>query len=234
MLTVFRLTCTFALASIQRLDSTLIINKGAWHDQQSVVHYRSIPWTRPHLAEAALKRGDRVTATARNVGDLAELRKRFGDAVLPLGLDVTESTQPQRVVQQAFAHFGRLDVLVNNAGSSLIATVEEANGDQIQDLFDANLFGMVRALIAALPLLRKQGSGHILGVSSSLGIVPMPLIGFYGGVDFGLSIFNNLRTINHEAWFDSHPRLPKAVSGAVFGTRNQSWSVSMHSEEADQ
>jgi NAD(P)-dependent dehydrogenase (short-subunit alcohol dehydrogenase family) len=120
------------------------------------------------------------------------------------------------------------------AGSSLIATVEEANGDQIQDLFDANLFGMVRALIAALPLLRKQGSGHILGVSSSLGIVPMPLIGFYGGVDFGLSIFNNLRTINHEAWFDSHPRLPKAVSGAVFGTRNQSWSVSMHSEEADQ
>lgn len=131
-------------------------------------------------AEAALKRGDRVTATARNVGDLAELRKRYGDAVLPLGLDVTQSTQPQRVVQQAFAHFGRVDVLVNNAGSSLIATVEEANDDQIQDLFDANLFGMVRVLRAALPLLRKQGRGHILGVSSSLGIMPMPLIGFYG------------------------------------------------------
>lgn len=130
-------------------------------------------------AEAALNRGDKVTATARNVDDLAELKERFGDAVLPLALDVTDPSQPERVVRQAFSHFGRLDVLVNNAGRSLIATVEEANDDQIQDLFQANLFGMVRVLRAALPLLRQQGSGHILGVSSSLGIVPMPLIGFY-------------------------------------------------------
>lgn len=130
-------------------------------------------------AEAALNRGDRVTATARKVEDLAELKERFGEAVLTLALDVTDSKQPQQVVQEAFSHFGRLDVLVNNAGGSLIATVEEANDEQIQDLFEANLFGMIRVLRAALPLLRQQGSGHILGVSSSLGIVPMPLIGFY-------------------------------------------------------
>lgn len=61
----------------------------------------------------------------------------------------------------------------------MIATIEEASDEQIQDLFEANFFGMVRVLRAALPLLRQQGSGHILGVSSSLGIVPMPLIGFY-------------------------------------------------------
>lgn len=130
-------------------------------------------------AEAALKRGDKVTATARKLADVADLKERFGDAVLPLALDVTEPEQVQQVVQQAYEHFGRLDVLLNNAGFSLIATVEEASDDQIRDLFDANCFGMVRVIRAALPRLREQGSGHIIGVSSGLGIVSMPLIGFY-------------------------------------------------------
>ena len=130
-------------------------------------------------AEAALKRGDRVTATARKLADVADLAERFGDAVLPLALDVTDSAQVNEVVHQSYAHFDRLDVLVNNAGASLLATTEEASDEQIRGLFDANYFGMVRVLRAALPLLRKQGSGHILGVSSGLGITAMPLIGFY-------------------------------------------------------
>ena len=130
-------------------------------------------------AEAALNRGDKVTATARKVEDVADLKERFGDAVLPLALDVTNPGQVQGVVQQAYSHFGRLDILVNNAGSSLIATAEEASDEQISQLFDANYTGVVRVLRAALPLLRQQGSGHILGVSSSLGITPMPLIGVY-------------------------------------------------------
>ena len=130
-------------------------------------------------AEAALKRGDKVTATARKLEDIADLKERFGDAVLPMALDVTNSEQVHQVVQQAFKHFGRLDVLVNNAGTSLFAATEEASDGQIRDLFDANYIGMVRVLRAALPLLRKQGSGHILGVSSGLGITALPLIGFY-------------------------------------------------------
>ncbi|MGH9416182.1 MAG: SDR family NAD(P)-dependent oxidoreductase [Terriglobales bacterium] len=130
-------------------------------------------------AEAALKRGDQVTATARNLAGVADLKKRFGDAVLPLALDVTDPEQVRQVVQQAYAHFGRLDVLVNNAGKSLIGATEEASDEQIRNLFDANYLGMVRVLRAALPLLRKQGSGHILGVSSGLGITALPLIGFY-------------------------------------------------------
>jgi NAD(P)-dependent dehydrogenase (short-subunit alcohol dehydrogenase family) len=130
-------------------------------------------------AEAALKRGDQVAATARKLADVADLRKQFGDAVLPLALDVTNAEQVQQVVQQAYAHFGRLDVLVNNAGTSLIAATEEASDEQIRNLFDANYVGMVRVLRAALPLMRKQGSGHILGVSSDLGITALPLIGFY-------------------------------------------------------
>jgi NAD(P)-dependent dehydrogenase (short-subunit alcohol dehydrogenase family) len=130
-------------------------------------------------AEAALKRGDQVTATARKLADIADLKERFGDAVLPMALDVTNPEQVSQVVQQAFKHFGRLDVLVNNAGTSLFAATEEASDEQIRELFDANYLGMVRVLRSALPLLRKQGSGHILGVSSGLGITALPLIGFY-------------------------------------------------------
>lgn len=130
-------------------------------------------------AEAALMRGDQVTATARNLADISDLAARFGDAVLPLALDVTDSAQVQQVVEQAHRRFGRLDVLVNNAGSSLLAATEEASDDQIRDLFDTNYFGMVRVLRAALPLLRQQGTGHILGISSGLGITSLPLIGFY-------------------------------------------------------
>ncbi|MGH8160750.1 MAG: SDR family NAD(P)-dependent oxidoreductase [Gammaproteobacteria bacterium] len=130
-------------------------------------------------AEAALRRGDQVIVTARKLADLADFRVRFGEAALPLALDVTNAEQVQQVVQEAYAHFGRLDVLVNNAGTSLFAATEEASDEQIRGLFDANYFGMVRVLRAALPLLRKQGGGHILGVSSGLGITTLPLIGFY-------------------------------------------------------
>jgi NAD(P)-dependent dehydrogenase (short-subunit alcohol dehydrogenase family) len=137
-------------------------------------------------AEAALQRGDRVTATARKLADVADLAERFGDTVLPLTLDVTDSAQVQQTVDRAYAHFGRLDVLVNNAGAGLFAATEEASDEQIRGLFDANYFGMVRVLRAALPLLRKQGSGHILGVSSGQGITAMPLIGFYSATKWAV------------------------------------------------
>lgn len=137
-------------------------------------------------AEAALERGDQVTATARKLADVADLKQRFGDQVLPLALDVTNAEQVQQVVEQACAHFGKLDVLVNNAGTSLFAATEEASDEQIRALFDANYFGMVRVLRSALPLLRKQKSGHILGVSSGLGIAALPLIGFYSATKWAV------------------------------------------------
>lgn len=137
-------------------------------------------------AEAALTRGDKVAATARNLEDIADLAKRFGDAVLPLSLDVTNSKQVTQVVNQAHTHFGRIDVLVNNAGTSLLAATEEASDDEIRNLFDTNYIGMVRVLRAALPLLRRQGGGHILGVSSGLGITSLPLIGFYSATKWAV------------------------------------------------
>ena len=129
--------------------------------------------------EAALKRGDQVAATARDVTSIADLKEHFGDAVLPLALDVTDADQARQAVTQAHARFGRLDVVVNNAGYSLVGTVEEASMNEVRAVFDANLFGTLRVIQAVLPLLREQGSGHLLGVSSTLGVMTMPLIGFY-------------------------------------------------------
>ncbi|QHW29453.1 SDR family NAD(P)-dependent oxidoreductase [Paenibacillus rhizovicinus] len=130
-------------------------------------------------AEAALSRGDKVAATARTPESISDLKERFGDAVLPLALDVTDARQVEHVVQLAHAHFGRLDVILNNAGYTLVGTTEEADESDVRELFDANYFGTLRVIQAALPLLRLQGSGHILGVSSAMGIVAAPLIGFY-------------------------------------------------------
>ncbi len=129
--------------------------------------------------EAALQRGDNVAATARDVAGVADLTERFGDAVLPLALDVTNPEQVQQVVAQAYTHFGRLDVVLNNAGYSLVGTAEEASEADVCAMFDANYFGTLRVIQAALPLLRQQGSGHIVSVSSGLGIVAVPLLGFY-------------------------------------------------------
>jgi NAD(P)-dependent dehydrogenase (short-subunit alcohol dehydrogenase family) len=130
-------------------------------------------------AEAALTRGDKVAATARTLADVADLKERFGDSVLPMALDVTDANQVRHVVQQTHTHFGKLDVVLNNAGYALVGTVEEASEADVRAVFDTNYFGTLRVIQAALPLLRQQGSGHILGVSSGLGIVTLPLIGFY-------------------------------------------------------
>jgi NAD(P)-dependent dehydrogenase (short-subunit alcohol dehydrogenase family) len=137
-------------------------------------------------AEAALKRGDKVAATARELTDIADLKERFGDAVLPLALDVTAADQVRHAVRQAHAHFGRLDVVLNNAGYSLVGTVEEASEADVRAVFDTNYFGQLWVIQSALPLLRQQGNGHILGVSSFMGIVAMPLIGFYNATKWAI------------------------------------------------
>jgi NAD(P)-dependent dehydrogenase (short-subunit alcohol dehydrogenase family) len=137
-------------------------------------------------AEAALGRGDKVAVTARKLADITDLKERFGDAVLPMVLDVTDAEQVQHVVRQAHAHFGKLDVVLNNAGYTLIGMVEEASEADVRALFDTNYFGYLRVIQAALPLLRKQGNGHFLSVSSALGIEARPLIGFYCSSKFAV------------------------------------------------
>src|SRR6266536_4272806 len=130
-------------------------------------------------ADAALKRGDKVAATARVVTGVSDLVERYGDAVLPLTLDVTDVARVKNAVAQAHAHFGKLDVVLNNAGYALVAAVEEATEADIRAEFDTNFMGAVRVIQAALPILRQQGSGHVIGVSSVAGLYAAPITGFY-------------------------------------------------------
>ena len=130
-------------------------------------------------ADAALKRGDKVAATARKPASIADLKDKYGENVLTLELDVTRPERVKAVVEQAHAHFGRLDIVLNNAGYSLVGTIEEGSASDVRALYDTNIFGPLSVIQAALPLLRKQGGGHILGTSSNLGHVTLPVIGYY-------------------------------------------------------
>lgn len=130
-------------------------------------------------ADAALKRGDKVAATARNVASIADFKEKYGENVLTLELDVTNPQQVKTAVTQAHEYFGRLDIVLNNAGYSLVSTIEEASADEVRALYETNVLGPLSVIQAALPLLRKQGSGHILGTSSNLGHVTLPVIGYY-------------------------------------------------------
>lgn len=129
--------------------------------------------------EAALQRGDKVIATARKLSAIAHLNEKYGDNVLTLELDVTDTEKVNSAVQQGYEHFGRLDIVLNNAGYSLVGTIEEASMDDIRKLYETNILGPVAVIQAVLPILRKQGHGHILGTSSNLGHVTLPVIGYY-------------------------------------------------------
>ena len=130
-------------------------------------------------AIAALERGDSVTATARDTSTLIDLEERFGEQVLAIQLDVTDRPGVFEAVRRAHDHFGRLDVVVNNAGYGQFGMVEELSEDDARDQIETNLFGALWVTQAALPFLRKQGSGHILQVSSIGGITAFPSIGMY-------------------------------------------------------
>ncbi|ROP42541.1 SDR family NAD(P)-dependent oxidoreductase [Saccharothrix texasensis] len=131
------------------------------------------------FVEAALSRGDRVAATARNSASLHDLVTAHGDAVLPLEVDVTDKAAVFEGVNRAVEHFGRLDVVVNNAGYAQVGAIEELTEQELRDQLETNLFGAVWVVQAAVPHLRAQGSGHIVQLSSAAGLVAMPLGGAY-------------------------------------------------------
>jgi hypothetical protein len=137
-------------------------------------------------AEAALERGDRVAATARDITAIQPLADKYGDAVLPMTLDITDAQADRVAVARAFDHFGRVDVIVNNAGYGLFGAVEEVTDEQARRQIDTGLFGALWITQAALPRLRAQGSGHIVQVSSLSGLVTIPYLGMYQAAKFGL------------------------------------------------
>ncbi|MEV0272232.1 SDR family NAD(P)-dependent oxidoreductase [Hamadaea sp. NPDC050747] len=143
------------------------------------------------FVEAALSRGDRVAATARSTTGFDDLVKAYGDAVLPLGMDVTDRAAVFEAAKRAREHFGRLDVIVNNAGYAQIGAVEELTEQQLRDQLETNLFGAVWVVQAVLPYLREQGSGHIIQLSSAAGLIATPLGGAYMASKWALEGLND-------------------------------------------
>ena len=137
-------------------------------------------------AEAALERGDRVVATARNASTLTDLVERYGDNVLALKLDVTDKPAVEAAIARAHEHFGRLDVVVNNAGYGLFGMVEEVSEADARAQLETNLFGALWVTQAALPIMREQRSGHIIQVSSIGGVNAFPMVGLYHASKWGL------------------------------------------------
>lgn len=141
-------------------------------------------------AQAALKRGDKVAAAARNTGSLANLVDIFGDAILPMTLDVRDRAADFEAVARAHEHFGRLDVVVNNAGYGLFGAVEETTEEEARAQIETNLFGALWVTQASLPYLREQGCGHIVQVSSIGGVVAFPTMGLYHASKWALEAFS--------------------------------------------
>jgi NAD(P)-dependent dehydrogenase (short-subunit alcohol dehydrogenase family) len=137
-------------------------------------------------AIAALDRGDKVAATARDTSSLDDLVAKYGDAIAPIQLDVTGREADFAAVRQAHEHFGRLDVVINNAGYGHFGMVEELSEQDIRAQLETNLFGALWVTQAALPIMRSQGSGHIIQVSSIGGISAFPIVGAYHASKWGL------------------------------------------------
>ncbi|NUU25895.1 MAG: SDR family NAD(P)-dependent oxidoreductase [Streptomycetaceae bacterium] len=142
------------------------------------------------FVEAALERGDKVAATARSTASLEDLAAAHGDAVLPLAMDVTDKQAVRAAVQKAKEHFGRIDVVVNNAGYAQVGAVEELSEQELREQMETNLFGAVWVIQAVLPHLREQKSGHIFQLSSAAGLVAMPLGGAYHASKWALEGLN--------------------------------------------
>jgi NAD(P)-dependent dehydrogenase (short-subunit alcohol dehydrogenase family) len=131
------------------------------------------------LTKTLLARGDRVAATVRKVDALDDLQAQYRERLWVARLDVTDTDSVREVMRSAFDNFGRVDVIVNNAGYGLFGTAEEVTDDQIRRQIDTNLMGSIQVIRAALPYLRAQGSGRILQLSSVGGQVTYPNFSIY-------------------------------------------------------
>jgi NAD(P)-dependent dehydrogenase (short-subunit alcohol dehydrogenase family) len=141
-------------------------------------------------AEAALARGDRVAATARDVATLEPLTRRYGDLVAAIALDVTDKAAVGAAVAETIARFGRIDVAVNNAGYGLFGAIEEVSEAEARAQLETNLFGALWVTQGVLPQMRAQGSGHVIQVSSIGGVNAFPTIGLYHASKWGLEGFS--------------------------------------------
>jgi NAD(P)-dependent dehydrogenase (short-subunit alcohol dehydrogenase family) len=138
------------------------------------------------LVEYLLANGAGVVATARKVEGLQELGRQYPKTALVAAMDVTDAKQVEHVVDVAVKWFGGIDVLVNNAGYGMVGAVEESGEDEFRPMFETNVFGLIRVTQAVLPQMRKQGSGHVVNLSSIGGLVATPGFGLYNATKFAV------------------------------------------------
>ena len=138
------------------------------------------------IATVALEQGHQVTVTARDASRVADFVERFGSRALALTLDVTDQAQCEAAVADTERTFGRVDVLVNNAGYGYLAAIEEGEEPEIRAMFETNFFGALSMIKAALPGMRARRSGYIVNISSMAGLVANPGTGYYSATKFAL------------------------------------------------
>jgi NAD(P)-dependent dehydrogenase (short-subunit alcohol dehydrogenase family) len=141
------------------------------------------------FARAALGRGDKVAATARDVRALDDLVGAYGDLVLPIALDVTDHPAVAAAVRRAKEQFGRLDVIINNAGYGLFGAAEEITERQLRDQLEVKPFGSVAVTKSVLPLLRQQGFGHLIQISTVGGVGAFPYLSAYNASKWAIEGF---------------------------------------------
>ncbi|GAA1318869.1 oxidoreductase [Pseudonocardia xinjiangensis] len=139
-----------------------------------------------HIVREALARGHQAVATARNPQTVHDAFPDAGDALLVAPLDVTDQEQARSAAEAAVERFGRIDVLVNNAGRGLLGAVEEAGDEEVRAVFDTNVFGLLAVTRAVLPIMRRQRSGRVFNLSSVGGIAVGQGWGIYGGTKYAV------------------------------------------------
>ena len=140
-----------------------------------------------NLAMEALQQGNQVAVTSRNTDDVKDIVAQYPDAAIAIKLDVTDAEQVTAAVKQAQERFGRIDVLVNNAGIGYFGAIEESEEPEIRRMFEINFFGLASVTNAVLPIMRAQRSGHIVNISSIGGLVAFPGVGFYNATKFAVT-----------------------------------------------
>ena len=138
------------------------------------------------IASHVLSIGHNVVITARKISDISDLAVKYESTALALSLDVTKPEQITAAVNKAIEHFGRIDVLVNNAGIGYFGAVEESEDDAVRNMFEINFFGLANMTKAVLPVMRKQRSGHIINIASIGGLVAFPALGYYNASKFAV------------------------------------------------
>lgn len=138
------------------------------------------------IASYVLSIGHNVVITARKISDISDLVVGYESTALVLSLDVTKPEQIKTATNKAIERFGRIDVLVNNAGIGYFGAVEESEDEAIRNMFEINFFGLANMTKAVLPIMRQQRSGHIINIASIGGLVAFPALGYYNASKFAV------------------------------------------------